>query len=186
MPTTWSSTRRGRAFIGCLGKEYEAGDEDRAWNGGAPGKLAFLELSGAPPFTGAIVADGLGCPNGMVISESGDVLYLAETYGKRVLAYRIGVHGALTDRRVVAEFDTVVDGLERDGDDLWVAAGPRFARVDTAGRTVDEVAAPPGMTAITCALGGAGRTLYMACAVVDMDAFVAGRSVSEIRAVDLD
>jgi sugar lactone lactonase YvrE len=80
----------------------------------------------------------------------------------------------------------VVDGLERDGDDLWVSAGPRFARVDATGRTIDEVAAPPGMTAITCALGGdTGRTLFMAVAVVDMEEVVAGRSVSEIRAVEV-
>ena len=176
---------RGRAFIGCLGKEYEAGDEHREWDGGAPGTVAFLDLSGAAPFSGAIVAGDLGCPNGMVVSESGDVLYLAETYGKRVLAYQIGTDGALTDRRVVAEFDTVVDGLERDGDDMWVAAGPRFARIDVTGQTIDEVAAPPGMTAITCALGGdTGRTLYMAFAVVDMEEFVAGRSRSEIRTVE--
>ena len=80
----------------------------------------------------------------------------------------------------------MVDGLERDGDDLWVSAGPRFARVDATGRTIDEVAAPPGMTAITCALGGdTGRTLFMAVAVVDMEEVVAGRSVSEIRAVEV-
>jgi sugar lactone lactonase YvrE len=177
---------RGRAFIGCLGKEYEPGDEHQEWDDRAPGKVAFLDLSGAAPFSGAIVAGGLGCPNGMVVSESGDVLYLAETYGQRVLAFRIGTDGALTDRRVVAELDRVVDGLERDGHDLWVAAGPRFARVDAGGRTVDEVEAPPGMTAITCALGGdTGRTLFMAVAVVDMDEFVAGRSSSEIRAVEL-
>ncbi len=177
---------RGRAFIGCLGKEYEAGDEHRAWDDRAPGKVAFLDLSGAAPFSGTIVAGGLGCPNGMVVSESGDVLYLAETYGKRVLAYRIGANGALTDRQVVVELDSMVDGLERDGDDLWVAAGPRFARVDEGGRTVDEVAAPPGMTAITCALGGdTGRTLFMAVAVVDMEEFVAGRSVSEILSAEV-
>src|SRR3954447_10203672 len=174
--------RLGRTFIGCLGKQYETGDEDRACNDRAPGKLAFVDLSGTAPFAGTIVTGGLGCPNGMVISESGDELFVAETYARRVLAYRIGADGALTDRRVVAGFDTVVDGLARDGDDLWVAAGPRFARVDPDGRTVDEVAAPSGMTAITCALGGThDRTLFMAVAVVDMDEFVAGRSVSEIR-----
>jgi sugar lactone lactonase YvrE len=175
----------GRCFIGCLGKECQAGDEHRAWDDRAPGKIAFLDLSGTAPISGAIVAGGLGCPNGMVISESGDVLYVAETYGKRVLAYRIGTHGALTDRRVVAQFDTVVDGLARDGNGLWVAAGPRFSRIDAAGRTVDEIAAPAGWTAITCALGGTtGRTLFMAVAIVDMEEFVAGRSRSEILIAD--
>jgi sugar lactone lactonase YvrE len=176
----------GRCFIGCLGKEYDTGDEFREWDDQAPGRVAFLDLSGAAPFSGTIVAEGLGCPNGMVIGESGDVLYLAETYGKRVLAYRIGAHGALTDRRVVARFDTVVDGLAGDGDGLWVAAGPRFARLDAAGRTVDEIAAPAGWTAITCALGGTtGRTLFMAVAIVDMEEFVAGRSSSEILSTEV-
>jgi sugar lactone lactonase YvrE len=176
----------GRCYIGCLGKEYEAGDEHRDWDDRAPGQLACFDLSGAAPFSGTIVAGGLGCPNGMVINDSGGVLYLAETYGKRVFAYRIGTHGELTDRRVVAQFDTVVDGLAGDGDGLWVAAGPRFARIDAAGRTVAEIAAPAGWTAITCALGGTtGRTLFMAVAVADMEEFVAGRSSSEIRSAEV-
>lgn len=177
---------QGRAFVGCLGKEYEHGDEMRDWGDAAPGALAYIDLSGAVPISGAIVADGLGCPNGMVIDEGAAVLFLAETYGRRVLAYDIGADGALTGRRVVKEFDTIVDGLASDGDDLWVAAGPRFVRIDSRGNTLAEVTAPNGMTAITCALGGvSGRTLFMAVAVVDMDEFVAGRASSEIRAVEL-
>ena len=76
--------------------------------------------------------------------------------------------------------------LASDGDDLWVAAGPRFARIDRHGTTLDEIGAPDGTTAITCALGGpSGRTLFMAVAVVDMEEFVAGRASSEIRMVEL-
>ena len=132
------------------------------------------------------MADGLGCPNGMVVDEPAAVLFLAETYGGRVLAYDIDAGGALTGRRVIRAFDTLVDGLASDGDDLWVAAGPRFARIDRQGTTRDEIGVPEGTTAITCALGGpSGRTLFMAVAVVDMEEFVAGRASSEIRAVEL-
>ncbi len=177
---------QGRAFVGCLGKEYEQGDEARDWGDTAPGKLACIDLSGSAPISGTIVADGLGCPNGMVVDEPAAVLFLAETYGGRVLAYDIGAGGALTGRRVIRAFDTLVDGLASDGDDLWVAAGPRFARIDRQGTTRDEIGAPEGTTAITCALGGpSGRTLFMAVAVVDMEEFVAGRASSEIRAVEL-
>ncbi|GAA3518085.1 SMP-30/gluconolactonase/LRE family protein [Dietzia aurantiaca] len=155
----------------------------RAWIGG----MGFDIVNGAPPETGAlyrvdpdgsahIAAQDLWFPNGIVGTDDGSTLVVAETFAGRLTAFTVGDDGTLSGRRVLGEFGPMPDpsggaaamlgglalapdGLTIDREDhVWVAdaANRRCVRVSPAGEIVDEVAAPGGVNLYSCALGGPG------------------------------
>ena len=72
-----------------------------------------------------IVAEGLGYTNECLRSPDGAVLYVNETFARRLTAFDVHADGALTGRRVVAEFGpgTFPDGLAMDAEGaLWVTS----------------------------------------------------------------
>ena len=86
-----------------------------------------------------IVADGLGYTNECVIDAASGVLYINETFGRRISAFRIGADGALHHRAIVASFGpgTFPDGLSLDEEGgLWVTSvvSNRLIRVAPDGR----------------------------------------------------
>ncbi len=170
----------GLSYVGTLGKRYELGDEDRSWGDDSPGQILLVRPDGDHQ----VVASGLACPNGMVISQDGSTLVLAETYRSRLLAYRRAVDGSLSEQRVVATLDEdMADGLTSDAEgSFWVGAGNRFVRVDAGGAVVSAIEVP-GYRCIACMLGGAERrTLYLAVCQMTMETFAQGRSVGRILA----
>jgi sugar lactone lactonase YvrE len=174
----------GRCYVGSLGKRYELGDEDRAWGADAPGRLLLVEPDG----TWRPVADGLGCPNGMVLTPDGGTLVVAQTYGRCLTAFSRSDDGSLHERRDVARFTQGrPDGLALDHEGAyWVALGDRCARVDADGIVTEEVRAP-GFRVIACALGGADRsTLFLAVCQMEMAGFLERRSVGQLRAIEVD
>ena len=72
-----------------------------------------------------IVADGLCWTNECRLNAAGDMLYVNETFGRRLTRFRVKANGELTDRALVTQFsrDTFPDGLAMDAHgDLWVVA----------------------------------------------------------------
>lgn len=163
--------QQGRAYVGNFGFDLM---------GGADLTTACLHRVD-PDGTVTEVAEDLWFPNGMAITPDG-VLLVNETFGNRVTAFDIDADGALTGRRVWAQFGDVPaardvlsalgqlqvapDGgcLDADGA-FWVAdaLGGRAVRVAEGGKVLDEV--KPGTNVYACALGGSdGRTLFLCLA----------------------
>ena len=144
----------GRAYIGNFG--FDLLGKAR------PEPTVLLCLT--PEGQARVVADDLLFPNGMVITPDGATLIVAETFGRRLTAFRIGADGSLDRRRVWAD----LPGLSPDGicsdsaGAIWVASPPtrEFVRVVEGGEITERIAVE--RQAIACALGGPqGETLFM-------------------------
>ena len=108
------------------------------------------------------VAEGLAFPNGMAITPDGRTLICAESYNGNLTAFDIEADGGLSGSRVWAKLDGQGgDGICIDAEGcVWVAAGPRCARVREGGEVIEEVRTD--RMCFACMLGGAdGRTLYI-------------------------
>jgi sugar lactone lactonase YvrE len=171
---------RGRAYIGNFGFDLFADPVVRR-----PTALALVTPDGCA----REVADGLEFPNGMAITPDGGTLIVAETFGRRLTAFRIDADGGLHDRRVWAELGAIApDGICLDAEGaIWVAS-PRsneFVRVREGGEVLARV--PSARQGIACALGGSdGRRLFLVSGQVR----AAGPSLAErsacIHWVDVD
>lgn len=166
----------GRAWVGNFGFNLF---------GGAPACSTVL-ISVAPDGTAAIAADGLGFPNGTVLTPDRRTLIIAETMANRLSAFTVS-DGALTGRRTWAAFgnppatkdvgrilkeaDVAPDGICLDAEGaVWVAdvLNQRLLRVAEGGSILDELKTN-GLSAFACMLGGDdGRTLF-ACAAPSFD-----------------
>jgi sugar lactone lactonase YvrE len=164
---------RGRAYVGNFGFDLMAGDP-----------LEPAALHRVDPDGGVTeVADDLWFPNGVAITDDG-VLLVVETFGNRVTAFTVDADGALTDRRIWAEFgplpterdvERALGQLRIAGDGacldaaggMWIAdaIGERLVRVVAGGEITDEIR--PGSPVYACALGGADGTTLFACAAPD-------------------
>ncbi|MGQ9515736.1 MAG: SMP-30/gluconolactonase/LRE family protein [Anaerolineae bacterium] len=91
-------------------------------------------------------AGGFQFPNGIVLSDDGQTLFLAETYSKRIWAFELDRHGYERSRRVFAELEGGLgpDGMAfgQDGN-LYVAHFGKgvVAVIDPQGRVVAELPA---------------------------------------------
>jgi sugar lactone lactonase YvrE len=147
---------QGRAYVGNFGFDLHA----RAPF--APTVLAMLSPDGEL----RVVADDLHFPNGMALTPDGGTLIVAESYGKRLTAFRVAADGSLHDRRNWAQFDqhgVAPDGICLDAEGcVWMASpvSREVLRVREGGAITERLAT--GEQATACALGGAdGRTLYV-------------------------
>jgi sugar lactone lactonase YvrE len=102
----------GSAYVNNIGFDFPGGEP-------GPGSVALV----APDGSARQVADGLGFPNGMAISEDGATLLVAESYGNRLTAYDIRADGGLENRRVWADTGgDHPDGICIDADGaVWYA-----------------------------------------------------------------
>lgn len=146
---------RGGAYIGNFGFDLFAEPVVRR-----SAALVYV----APDGVARIAAEGLEFPNGAVITPDGRTLIVAETYGRRLTAFRIAADGSLHDRRVWAALDKIApDGICLDAEGaVWVASprGNEFVRVREGGAIAERIACE--QQAIACALGGAdGKRLFM-------------------------
>jgi sugar lactone lactonase YvrE len=140
----------GRAFIGNKGFNRHNGESPRN------ACLARVDPDGSV----TRVAEDLMSPNGAVITPDGMTLIIAETRGCRLSAFDIDAHGALSNRRVFAQLDTVhPDGICLDAEGaVWVAntASPDFVRVFEGGR-IDRILSFGERKVYACMLGGRDR-----------------------------
>jgi sugar lactone lactonase YvrE len=144
----------GNAYVNGGGFDLAAGEPF------APGIIALATPNGSA----RQVADGLAFPNGMLITEDGGTLIVAESYGKRLTAFDVDADGSLSNRRVWAELgDGVPDGICLDAEGaVWYGDVPneRCVRVREGGEVLQTIELDRGCFA--CALGGPDRrTLFM-------------------------
>ncbi|HWS98114.1 MAG TPA: SMP-30/gluconolactonase/LRE family protein, partial [Candidatus Methylomirabilis sp.] len=150
----------GRAWVGNFGFDLE---------GGVPTRTTVL-ICVEPDGTAQVAADGLGCPNGMVLTPDGSTLILAESTMNRLSAFDIK-SGSLGERRTWAAFGdpptstdisevlkqvaVAPDGICLDAEGaVWVAdaAHGRLLRVAEGGRILDE-RKTDGIGVFACMLG---------------------------------
>jgi sugar lactone lactonase YvrE len=147
--------RQGRAYVGNFGAGDGLGSARR------PTVLAMVEPDGRV----AAVADDMHFPNGMVLTEDGSSLIVAESNAQRLTQFRVAPDGTLHDRSVFAALgDVRPDGicLDRDGA-VWTATiGPEVIRVRRGGAILERVTtgAPK---AFACMLGGNERRTLFVC-----------------------
>lgn len=110
-----------------------------------------------------IAADGIGYTNECLRSADGSVLYVNETFARRLIAFDVHADGSLGPRRLVASFGpgTFPDGLAMDAEGaLWVTSivSNRVIRVTSGGtqQLMLEDAAPDHLAEVEAAFQ-AGR-----------------------------
>jgi sugar lactone lactonase YvrE len=146
---------QGRAYVGNFGYDLFSGE---------PAKLADLVRVDADG-SARVVAQGLNFPNGAVITDGGNTLVVAETFGNLLTAFDLAADGTLSNRRVWAAMgERTPDGICLDqAGGIWVASfmTSEFVRVIEGG-TVTDLINVPGKAAVACQLGGPdGRTLFL-------------------------
>jgi sugar lactone lactonase YvrE len=147
--------REGRAYVGNFGAGDGLGSARK------PTVLAMVEPDGRV----AAVADDMHFPNGMVLTEDGSTLIVAESNAQRLTQFRVAADGTLHDRSVFAALhDVRPDGICLDAEGaVWAAIiGPEVIRVGRGGTILDRVktGAPK---AFACMLGGEDRTTLFVC-----------------------
>jgi sugar lactone lactonase YvrE len=170
----------GRAYVGNFGFDMYAG--------AAPKETCVIAVE--PDGTARVAADGLGFPNGSVITADGSTLLVGESMASRISAFDIAADGTLDNRRVWATIDhATVDGMCLDAEGAVWAACPftgRVMRIREGGEVVDEVKGThPG--AFACMLGGDDRsTLYVCTAPTHVPDEARVAHAGRIEAVSVD
>lgn len=184
----------GRAWVGNFGFDLM---------GGAPATTTVL-LCVEPDGSARVAADGLGFPNGMVLTPDGRTLIVAESMMNRLSAFDVA-DGRLGERRTWASFGEVPtstditerlgqsavapDGICLDAEGaVWVAdaAHGRVIRVAEGGEILDERIAD-GLGAFACMLGGDdGRTLFVSAAATFHEAAAAANHQASILMTTVD
>jgi len=162
----------GRAWVGNFGFDLM---------GGAPACTTVL-IGVEPDGAARVVVDGLGFPNGMVLTPDGGTLIVAETLMNRISTFH-AISGSLGERRTWAAFgdpptvtdvgeilrqvEVAPDGICLDAEGaVWVADAMhcRLLRVAEGGRILEE-RKTDGVGAFACMLGADdGRTLFVCAA----------------------
>lgn len=163
--------RVGRAWVGNFGFDL---------HGGAA-YCATCLICVEPDGSAHVVADGLGFPNGMVLTPDGRTLIVAETLRNRLSAFDVN-GSTLGPRRTWAAFgdtptstsvaeilahaDVVPDGISLDAEGaIWVAdlLHHRVLRIAEGGHILQELSTP--LSPFACMLGGDDeRTLFICVA----------------------
>ena len=160
----------GRAWVGNFGFDLM---------GGAPARTTVL-IDVTPGGKAQVAAEGLGFPNGMVLTPDGGTLIVAETTMNRLSAFPVE-SGSLGERRTWAAFGdppasadvgemmgqvaAAPDGICLDAEGaVWVAdaAHSRLIRVAEGGRILEERRVE-GAGVFACMLGGEGGCTLFAC-----------------------
>jgi sugar lactone lactonase YvrE len=152
----------GRAYVGCLG--FDAAGEASP----SPTSLLLVEADG----TVHEVATGLELPNGMHLSPDGSTLIVAESFGKRLLAFDVAADGWLSGARVWADLQpNVPDGIcADDHGGVWVA-DPVYRQVFRVeeGGMVTHCHEAGDLAPYGCVLGGALRRVLYVCLAATSD-----------------
>ena len=171
---------QGRSYIGSFGYDLMGGEEAK------PANIVMVTPDGQT----RVVADGLGFPNGSVISPDGSTFIVAETFANCLTAFSIADDGSLSDRRVFAQLgEATPDGICLDAEGaVWVSSfgGGEFIRVKDGGEVTHRIPVPD-KRAVACMLGGEGRqTLFMLTAATTIEELAQGKSKAAIETVQVE
>ena len=124
----------GRAYIGAFGFDLHGGEELK------PGMIIAVEPDGGHKIAAADVV----FPNGMVITDLGSTIVVAETFAGRLSAFEKNDDGTLVNPRVWAELPegATPDGICIDAEGaIWVAStrAGECLRVVEGGEILDRV-----------------------------------------------
>lgn len=184
----------GRAWVGNFGFDLMSG---------APARSTVL-IGVQADGSAHVVADGLGFPNGMVLTPDGGTLIVAESMMNRLSAFQVTAD-SLGERRTWAAFgdpptstdvgealrqvDVAPDGICLDADGaLWVADAmhSRLLRVAEGGRIIEE-RKTDGVGVFACMFGGDdGRTLFACAAPTFHEAEAAANHRASILMTNVD
>lgn len=180
--------REGRAWVGNFGFDL---------HGGAAAATTVL-ICVEPDGPARVAAEGLGFPNGMVLTPDGKMLIVAETFLNRLSAFDLE-SGRLGQRRTWASFgnlprstdveeiiagaEVAPDGICLDAEGaVWVAdaAHGRLIRVAEGGKILEEIKTE-GTGVFACMLGGEdGCTLFICTAPTFVEAEASANHRSSI------
>ena len=137
------------------------------FSGAAPEPTVLVRVD--PDGGTRVAAQEVHFPNGMVLTDDGRTLVVAETYAARLTAFDVATDGSLSGRRVFAELPGVApDGICLDAEgQVWVATArtSEVLRVREGGDVTERVALGSGSLSYACMLGGDdGRTLFVCTA----------------------
>ncbi len=176
----------GTAYVGNMGYVV---------HGGNPAELVPAETwRVSPSGEVALGSDAMMAPNGHILTPDGRTLIVAESAASRLTAFRVGVDGALSNRRVYASLVPEREGIKVAPPDgicldaegaVWVAdpLGARVFRVREGGEVTDSIAIPDGIP-VACVLGGAERRTLFMCVAAHFDkAVLAGTRTGRIESV---
>jgi sugar lactone lactonase YvrE len=169
--------RDGSVYVGSVGFEFLKGDAPR------PTRLVRI----APDGSVSRVGPELFMPNGMVLSDAGETLYVAESLGGKITAVTVADDGDLKPERIVANL-SATDADHPDGFALAPDGSIYYAAPLVPGGAVVHVS-PTGSEirrymvgwphSTSCALGGlSGRSLF----VTATERMVAGDEAQTQRA----
>ncbi|MBP3043069.1 SMP-30/gluconolactonase/LRE family protein [Arthrobacter jiangjiafuii] len=165
----------GNVYVNGIGYDYSGEPADN-------GVIAVIRTDG----TIEKVADGLAFPNGMLVSEDGSTLVVAESNAGRLTSFQVRDDGGLEPGQLWAGVaGSAPDGICWDGTGgIWFAEvpGERCVRVDQGGTVLDTVELEQGC--FSCAAGGDdGGLLFMMTAqwpeVMDPAAEHTGRVMAQ-------
>jgi sugar lactone lactonase YvrE len=185
---------QGRAWVGNFGFDLMGGAKVATTN------LISIEPDGCAK----VAAEGLGFPNGMVLTPDGSTLIVAETFMNRLTALDVA-SGELGKRRTWAAFgdapasdeiaevlrqvNVAPDGICLDAEGaIWVAdaIGGRLIRVAEGGDILQELKTD-GLSVFACMLGGDnGRTLFACVAPTFNEAEASRNHRAAIWMTDVD
>ena len=140
------------------------GDARALFEAPIPGRVCAYDLS-----RGRLdVLDDTGCfPNGIAFDPTGELLYVSESFTKRIVRYRVR-EGRLEDKTVLAELDGTPDGMALDADgNIWQCVNPLDAIfvIDPNGAVVERFPTGEGSYPSNCCFAGeGGSALYVTTA----------------------
>jgi sugar lactone lactonase YvrE len=124
---SYSHDKDGRPFIGPndLAPDSHGGiyfSTSGSHGDAIDGKVFYIAADG----TISLEADDVHNANGLAVSKDGAILYVVETDENRLLKFRIGADGALSDRRIVVN----LDDLAHHAVHIW----PDGVKIDSRGQ----------------------------------------------------
>lgn len=164
----------GRCYVGETGFDphpflVDAEDVDNVCRGRftppATSRLFLVEMDGEY----REVASGLAFSNGIVVDETRNHLFVAESFGARLTRFHLATDGGLTERRELF-VDFAPDGIGMDTwGYIWASDvfGRAAVRIDAEGREVERVRFD--RLVLACAAGGERDDQLYVCASPSLD-----------------
>jgi sugar lactone lactonase YvrE len=168
---------RGNVYVGCFGYDLTAREKPR------PGPLLHVDAHARA----RVACPDLMFANGMVVTDGGASLIVAESAASLITRFRIGPEGELRDREIFTDLGSrrQPDGICVDAESgIWVASPftEEFIRLASDG-SVTHVVPTPGRWAVACTLGGpGGSTFFAVTAETDLKRFARGESRGRVEA----